>query len=199
MVYLRATGLSLCLRTKEPGAWCLQWIATENTTLAQVEANMCYLLLTFGSTWALSLLDGVTYIHSGWLVFLHSIWWPTSSLEAAWQTRQEMCFSNFLCLSQSKSVDSPVNDDSAHVLSSWMSWTASCSFSLAGLFNQGKFRIPISKFKCYFRQLLLHLILPSAQSWHTCQTALLTALLGYFDLFSSKSLSCPPFLKDAES
>lgn len=198
MVYLRATGLSLCLRTKEQGAWCLQWIATENTILAQVEATCAIFLSLLVPRGLLAyLMVSLTSTVGDW--FPHSVWWPTSSLEAAWQTRQEMCFSNFLCLSQSKSVDSPVNDDSAHVLSSWMSWTASCSFSLAGLFNQGKFRIPISKFKCYFRQLLLHSVLPSAQSWHTCQTALLTALLGYFDLFSSKSLSCPPFLKDAES
>lgn len=95
----RTPGASPCLRTEEPGTWCLQRVARENTTLAQVEANMCY-LLTFGSTWATGLLDSVTDIHGEWLIIPHSIWWPTSSLKTAWQTHRETCFSNFLCLSQ---------------------------------------------------------------------------------------------------
>lgn len=124
----------------------------------------------------------------------HSIWWPTSSLERAWQTHQEVCFSNCLCLSQPNQWTAQIT------IPGLMLFHLGCprlSSSLAGLYNRSKFAVFISK--CFFRQLLLCPILPSAQPSHIYQTAFLTSLLDYSDLFWPKSPNCPLFLKDAEN
>lgn len=71
----RATGASPRLRTEEPGASCLQVMATAKSALAQVEPNACAIFL-------LLLVPHGPLACFQWVMgHPHTIWWPTPSLE----------------------------------------------------------------------------------------------------------------------